>query len=361
MEIEDGAATLLGNHAHGLVENLAAMAIRSKHITRGTAGVHAHQNCMGARGPGGARVTGDVRRPFVAGRATGAQVAANEGNMAFAAVDLALISDHAEFAVFGLKAGFPGANDVALMAQAVANKFGHGENAELVLSAERDQVWNAGHLAIVAHNFADNAGRLKAGQAGEVHGGFRLPGANQNASLPGTQREDVARANEIGSCGFGVDGRTDGVSAVGGGNAGSNAFAGFNGLREGGAEAGRILLRHRKEPQIICSFFSQRKADKSSPIAGHEVDSFGSDVLRRERQVAFVLAVFVVNNHHHAAGADFRNGARDVGERGLEGAFALGHRNSFHSRRLGALGQRRYFRTTETPPEGGVSVDSPRS
>ena len=304
---------------------------------------------------------GMFARPFVAGGATRAQVAAHERDVALAAVDLALVGDHAEFAVLRLEAGFAGANDVALVAQAVANKFGHGENAEPVLSAERDQVWNASHLAVVAHDFADNAGRLKAGQASEVDGGFSLPGANQNAAPPGTQREDVARANEIGSGRFGVDGSTDGVSAVGGGNAGSNAFAGFNGLREGGAEARRILLRHRKEPQVIGSFFSQRKADKPAPVAGHEVDGFGSDVLRRERQVAFVLAVFVVDNHHHAAGADFRNGARDVGERGLEGAFALGHRNSFHSRRLGALGQRRYFRTTKTPPEGGVSVDSPRS
>jgi hypothetical protein len=58
--------------------------------------------------------------------------------VALTAVDLALVGDHAEFAEFGLNAGFAGADDVALVAEAVADEFGDGEDAEAVFGAERD-------------------------------------------------------------------------------------------------------------------------------------------------------------------------------------------------------------------------------
>ena len=71
------------------------------------------------------------------GGAVGAEVAADEGDVAFAAVDLALVGDHAELAVAGLDAGFAGADDVALVAQAVADELGDGENLEPVLAGRR--------------------------------------------------------------------------------------------------------------------------------------------------------------------------------------------------------------------------------
>ncbi len=38
----------------------------------------------------------------------------------------------------------------------------------------------------------------KAGEAGEIDGGFGLPGADQDAALAGAQGKDVAGADEIG-------------------------------------------------------------------------------------------------------------------------------------------------------------------
>ena len=272
----------------------------------------------------------------MAGGATGAQVAAHERDVAFAAVDLALVGDHAEFAVAGLDAGFAGADDVALMAQAVADELGDGEDPEAVLGAERDEVGDARHFAVVAHDFADDAGGIEAGQARQVDGGFGLAGAHQHAALARAQREDVAGTGEIGGGGFGIDGGADGVGAVGGGDAGGDAFAGFDGLSEGGAEARGVLLRHGEEAQVVGALFGEGQADEAAAVAGHEVDGFGRDVLGGQGQVAFVLAVLVIDHDHHAAGADLGEGAGDVGEGRLEGASAFRHREQFHSRRLGA-------------------------
>ena len=46
VEIEDDAAASFGDHAHGLVKDLAAVAVGGKDVARGAAGVHANQNGM---------------------------------------------------------------------------------------------------------------------------------------------------------------------------------------------------------------------------------------------------------------------------------------------------------------------------
>ena len=314
VEVEDCAAAFFRNHAHGLVEDFAAMAVGGEDVAGGAARVHANQNGMRARRARCAGISGDVCRTFMARGATGAQVAADEGDVAFAAVDLAFVGDHAELAVFRLNAGFAGADDVALVAQAVADEFGDSENAQIVLGAERDQVGNAGHFAVVAHDFADDAGGLQAGEARQIDRGLGLASAHQNAALAGTQREDVAGAHEIGGGRFGVDGGADGVSAVGCGDACGDAFTGFNGLSEGGSETRGVLLRHGEQTQMVGTLIREREANEAPAVAGHEVDGLGRNVLRSEGQVALVLAVFVIDDDDHAAGADLGDGARDVGE-----------------------------------------------
>ena len=118
--------------------------------------------------------------------------------MAFAALDLALVGDHAEFAVTSLNAGLAGADDGALVAEAVADELGDGEDAEAVLAAEGDEVGYAGHGAVVAHDFADDAGGGEAGEAGQVNGGLGLAGADEDPAAACAEREDVARTDEVG-------------------------------------------------------------------------------------------------------------------------------------------------------------------
>src|SRR5260221_11025477 len=47
-----------------------------------------------------------------------------------------------------------------------------------------------------------------------------------------------------------------------------------------------------------------RQANQAAAKLGHEVDGFGRDFLSGEGEVAFVFAVFVVDDDDHAAGAD---------------------------------------------------------
>ena len=61
----------------------------------------------------------------------------------------------------------------------------------------------------------------------------------------------------------------------------------------------------------------QRQADQAAAVLGHEVDDFGRDFFGGDGEVAFVLAIFVVDDHEHAAGANLLDGGRHIRECGL--------------------------------------------
>jgi hypothetical protein len=122
------------------------------------------------------------------------------------------------------------------------------------------------------------------------------------------------------------------VSAIGGGDAGGDALAGFDGFSECSSEAGGVLLGHGEEAEMVGALLGKGETDESATVASHEIDGFGRNVLRGQGKVAFVFAVFIVDNDNHASGADFGDGAGNVSEWRLEGARAFRHGRQIHSR-----------------------------
>ena len=53
------------------------------------------------------------------------------------------------------------------------------------------------HRAVFVHDFADDAGGIKPGNARNVHRRFRLTGPNQHAALPGAQGKDVSGTRQV--------------------------------------------------------------------------------------------------------------------------------------------------------------------
>ena len=93
--------------------------------------------------------------------------------------------------------------------------------------------------AVLAHDLADHAARVEAGEPRDVDRGLGMAGADQHAAGPGDQREDVAgRDDRFGAVGC-IDGDGDGAGAVGGADAGGNALRRLD--RDG--EGGLVRLR----------------------------------------------------------------------------------------------------------------------
>src|SRR5690606_40778631 len=70
------------------------------------------------------------------------------------------------------------------------------------------------------------------------------------------------------------------------------------------AVATAVGRHHQGQAELAAALLRERQADQAAPVAGHEVDGLGRDEVRREDQVALVLAVFLVHEDDHPAGAE---------------------------------------------------------
>ena len=118
---------------------------------------------------------------------------------------------------------------------------------------------------------------------------------------------------------FGIDRRENGDGAVGGADAGGDADFRIDGFREGRAMDARVDQRHEREMEFIAALLGEGEADQAAAELGHEIDSFGRDFFGGHGEVAFVFAVFVVDQDDHAALANFFDGFFDGGENGFSG------------------------------------------
>ena len=205
---------------------------------------------------------------------------------------------------------------VALMRHAIADHFGDGEHLEVVFLAERDEIRDPRHGSVVVHDLADDACRNHPCQTSEIDRGLGLSRAHQNSAFAGAKRKDVSWACQVGRCRGGVDGYLDRASPIIGGYSCGDADTRVDRFAERGSILRGVLRSHGPDAQVIETLLSHGEADQPAAKLGHEVDRFRSHLLRREGKVALVLAVFIVDHHDHAAGADLLDGGGDV-DKGL--------------------------------------------
>ena len=86
--------------------------------------------------------------------------------------------------------------------------------------------------------------------------------------------------------------------------------------------------------ELLDALAGQRQADQAAAVARHEVDRLRRRHLRRDDQVALVLAILVVDQDDHAAVADVLDDLLDRRQRRVEvgqrhvlqlGGFMIGH------------------------------------
>ena len=130
-----------------------------------------------------------------------------------------------------------------------------------------------------------------------------MAGPLQHPAVAGADREDVARGGNIVGRGLRVDGGFDRMGPVMGGNAGGNPFTRLDRHGEAGLEFRGIARDHLGQREAVDNRPFQRKADQPAAIQGHEIDDFRRHRRRRDNEIAFIFAVFVIDQDKHAAGA----------------------------------------------------------
>ncbi len=198
---------------------------------------------------------------------------------------------------------------------------------------ERHKIRHPRHGAVLIHDLADHGCRVEPGETRKIDRGFRMPRTDENASLARDQREHVPRRDDVVMIFGRIDRRRDRACTVVRGNAGGDAFARLDRHGERGAGPGGIGPHHRFQPELLRPGFRQCEADQAAAVLGHEVDGIGRRHLRRDDEIAFVLAVLGVDQNDHAAVAQVIQQLRRGGEdalplRVLDGIEGLVHRRN---------------------------------
>ena len=288
VQVDEDATIFGGDGFQGAVDDFAAVAgERAENVAGQAMRVHANE-----------------------GRLRAAELAANEGDVELI-VGLGGIGEHAEIAEARGEGRFRDALHVTLMLHAIADQLGNRQKLQIVAPAKFSELRDAGHRAIVVHDFANHAGGIEARDASEIDGRLGLARADHHAAALRAQGKNVARACEVFRMRVGIDRGENRGGAIGGADASGGAAAGIDGFAEGRAEGRRIALRHRDQIQGIAALFGKRQANQAAAFASHEIHGFRSDFFGGHREVALVFAVFIVHEDNHAALADFVEGFLD--------------------------------------------------
>ena len=200
----------------------------------------------------------------------------------------------------------------------VGDQFGDRDLHQFVLLREGGDVRPAHHGAVVFHQLGQNAHRRQTGEPAKIDAGFGMARAHQHAAFARHQREHVAGAHEIGGAAVVVGERAHGVAALLRRNAGGEAVAHVDRDGEGGAERGVVFRHHRIEMQAARMLGAERRANDAGRIADDERHLFRRAERGGDEQVALVLAVVVVGDHHDLAFGESLDG-------GVDPAVAIGH------------------------------------
>ncbi len=141
------------------------------------------------------------------------------------------------------------------------------------------------------------------------------PARTKYAAFASSQREDVARTRQVGWACWQDRWRLDGAGAIGRRDSGGDALGCFNGFAKRGAEARCVARRHGRQLQRVADFRAERKADQAAGVPRHEVDDLGRDFLGGDGEIAFVFAIFVVDDDQHPAGPKVLDGFGDGSKR----------------------------------------------
>ena len=159
------------------------------------------------------------------------------------------------------------------------------------------------HLAVAFHDLTDHGAGLQTGQTAEVNGRLGLAGADERAAVARAQREHVPGRDEIIGCCVRVHQHLHGSGPIRGGDSGRHARARLDRDGERRPQRGGVgaLIDHQPQAEPVEALAVHRHADQPAAVGSHEIDRLRGRELRRDRQIALVLAILVVGDDQRFA------------------------------------------------------------
>ena len=231
---------------------------------------------------------------------------------------------------------------------AIGDQIADRPDFHLMLLAEGDKIRQARHGAVFLHNLANYARRMQTRQTRNIDGRLGMSSPHQDPAVACPQRKHVPRCGDINGTFVFVYGDFDRQRPIRSRDPGGHALTRLDRHGKSRLVTGRVIHRHHWQTQSIDAFFSHWQTDQTPPVGGHKVDRISVRKLRRDHQIAFVLAVLVIDQHEHTPLTGFFDDLFD-GRDGIR-QFSLDGSGRFKLHGLTSL----FVAKAHTPPHASL-------
>ena len=128
-----------------------------------------------------------------------------------------------------------------------------------------------------------------------------MAGALKHAAWTRAQRKDVARLHQVFRQGRWIGHHFDRARPIRGADAGGNPARRVHAHLEIGFERLAVLRHHPLDAQLLEPVGRGGHADQATAVLGHEIDCLGCGVFSGHDQIAFILAVGVIDDDDQLA------------------------------------------------------------
>ena len=193
-------------------------------------------------------------------------------------------------------------------------------------------------------NFNQHRRRFEPRQRGQIAARFGMPGPRQYAAGLRGKWKNMPWLRQVERLRIRFHCDLNRARAIVRRNTRSDALRCFNRNSEVGVVLRGVVAHHWSQAKLACALLGQGETDQAACFAHHKVDVFRPHHRSGHDQIAFVLAIFVVEDHHHAPGANVVENFRNAIERHI---YSFAVMSSSHQERANSI--RRTRGVAETP------------
>ena len=192
-----------------------------------------------------------------------------------------------------------------IIAHPIGNKIADRSHFQAMQPRKTEEVVHPRHCAVIFHNLADHARRIKPRQPRHIDCRFGMSRADKNATVARDQWKDVAGRDNIISALAGINRHRNCPRTIRRRNARRHAFARFDRRGERSLMPCSVRAAHQLETELVNARLRHGQTDQPAPVRRHEIDRVGRRHLRRDDQIAFILAILVIDQNIHPTIARF--------------------------------------------------------
>ena len=209
--------------------------------------------------------------------------------------------NQAEVSVFSWHFNLVAHLNQRFLLQSVGYHILDADDLHVPLLGKLQQLGHTCHRAVFVHNLHQCSSGIESSHTAQIDGGFGMSASTQHTVILCVEWVYVSWTSECLRLCCWIGQSLDGFSAIVGTNTCGASLQFVDRYGEWGAEYRCVVLNLMWQVKLLASLDGDRCTKHSTGILQHEVYFLCCNLLGSYYQVAFVLAVFIVNYNHELA------------------------------------------------------------